>query len=71
MSVYSRSTTTLLPLLIKLFNRKSTITVAAADDVTTDGEIKDLGKWWDLLNSYGTAWLLSSITQIMDGCERI
>ena len=71
MSVYSRSTTTLLPLLTKLFNRKSTITVAAADDVTTDGEIKDLGKWWDLLNSYGTAWLLSSITQIMDGCERI
>ena len=45
MSVYSISTTPLLPLLIKLFERKSTITVAAADDVTTDEEIRDLGKW--------------------------
>ena len=53
MAVQSISATPLLNFLIHLLERKFTISVAFADDVTSGGKIKDLRKWLELLSSYG------------------
>ena len=52
-AIYSISTTPLLNILINLFDRKHTLTVAFADDITSGGKIKELRSWWETLTKYG------------------
>ena len=49
MLIHSISTISLLNLLIYLFDKKPATTVALADDVTSNGQMKNLCKWWELL----------------------
>ena len=51
MAIYSIWTTSLLNLLINLFDRKYATTVVFADDLTSSGKMKKLRKGWELLSS--------------------
>lgn len=52
MAIHSISTTSLLYLLMNVFDRKTTFTYAIADDITSGGKIENLRKWWKFLSSY-------------------
>lgn len=52
MKIQSIPATLLLNLLIHLLQRKFTMSVAFANDVTSDGKIKYFRKWLELLSSY-------------------
>lgn len=52
MAIHSISTTSLLYLLMNVFDRKTTFTYATADDITSGGKIENLRKWWKFLSSY-------------------